>query len=56
MPEKGKPYKGEDKSFLEGLGEFGKAVIETPAKLVKVGVKLNKRKQQTDKATAPYRK
>ena len=53
---KGTPKKGEDKSFLEGIGEFGKALVETPAKLVEVGVKLNKRKQRIDKTTASYRK
>ena len=56
MSEKGKPRRGEDKGFLEGIGEFGKALVETPAKIVEVGVTLNKRKQATDKATASFRK
>ena len=55
MSEKGKPKRGEDKSFLEGIGEFGKAVVETPAKIFKVADTLDKRRKKINKETAKYR-
>ena len=52
---KGTPKKGEDKGFLEGLGDFARSAVETPVKLFDVADKLNKRKKKIDKETAKYR-